>query len=150
MSGKLSVLFDRTFGRRSYKIHRFLYRHTGGFIGHRSPQGPMLLLTTTGRTSGLARTTPLLYMPDGLRFIVVASNGGREQTPAWLLNLATKPEAELQVGRRIIPVTAEILDDDAKAKVWPRLLDQYKGWKHYQTLTDRDLKVVAFEPVTDE
>jgi deazaflavin-dependent oxidoreductase (nitroreductase family) len=149
MAGRLSVLFDRTVGRQSYKIHRFLYRHTRGFIGHRSPQGPMLLLTTVGRKSGLDRTTPLLYMPDGPRFIVVASNGGREEPPAWLLNVSANPDAELQVGSRIIAVTAEILDAEARATMWPRLAEQYKGWKHYETLTDRDLKVVAFTPVPD-
>lgn len=147
MAGKLTVLFDRTVGRRSYKIHTFLYKHTRGVIGHRSPQGPMLLLTATGRKSGQPRTTPLLYMADGTRFIVVASNGGRDQPPAWLLNLTANPDAEVQVGRRVIPVTAEVLDADAKAAIWPRLVAQHEGRSRYETLTERDLKVVALVPV---
>lgn len=150
MPGKFAVFFDRTVGRPSYRIHRFLYRHTRGFIGHWSPQGRMLLLTTTGRKSRQPRTTPLLYMPDEPRYVVVGSNGGRDQPPAWLLNLMTDPTAEIQVGRRIIPVTARILTPEEKAEVWPRLLQTNKGWAHYQTLTDRDLKVVSFGPRTRE
>lgn len=146
MAGKLTVLFDRTIGRRSYRIHRFLYRHTRGLIGHRSPKGPMLLLTTVGRRSGQLRTTPLLYLADGSRFIVVASNGGRDQSPAWLLNLTTNPDARIQVGRRVMSVTADILDVDAKASIWPRLLEQHRGRSRYEALTDRDLKVVALVP----
>ena len=146
MPGKLAVFFDRTVGRPSYRAHRFLYRHTHGYIGHRSPQGPMLLLTTTGRKSGALRTTPLLYMPDGARYIVVASNGGRDQPPAWLLNLSTNPAAEVQVGPRVVPVTAQFLTPEQKATIWPRLLEQNRGRSYYQTLTARDLKVVAFVP----
>jgi deazaflavin-dependent oxidoreductase (nitroreductase family) len=150
MAPKLSVIFDRVIGRRFYKIHRFVYQWTRGFIGHWSPAGPMLLLTTTGRKSGQRRTTPLLYMPDGPRFVVVGSNGGREQPPAWVLNLATTPEAELQVGRRKVHVDASILSSEEKAAVWPRLLEQYPSWGNYQTLTDREIRVVSFAPRTEK
>ena len=105
---ELLVHFDRTIGRRFYRIHRFVYRWTGGLIGHRTPAGPILLLTTVGRKSGHRSTTPLLYMPDGPLFVVVGSNGGRDQPPAWVLNLAATPAAEIQVGRRRLPVEAHI------------------------------------------
>src|SRR5438034_1014549 len=82
-----AVRLDRTVGRFIYPVHRMLYRLTGGRVGQKSAQGPMLLLTTTGRKSGQPRTQPLLYMPDGDNYVVVASNGGRDQPPAWWLNL---------------------------------------------------------------
>jgi deazaflavin-dependent oxidoreductase (nitroreductase family) len=143
---KLSVHFDRTIGRRFYRIHRFVYRWTGGLIGHRTPAGPILLLTTVGRKSGHRSTTPLLYMPDGPLFVVVGSNGGRDQPPAWVLNLAATPAAEIQVGRRRLPVEAHILTGEEKAAMWPRLLAHYKGWGHYQQLTAREIRVVSFRP----
>ena len=143
---ELAVQFDRTIGRRFYRIHRFVYRRTGGFIGHRSPAGPILLLTTVGRKTGHRRTTPLLYMPDGPRFVAVGSNGGRDQPPAWVLNLVATPTAEIQVGRRRLPVEAHILTTEEKAAMWPRLLEHYKGWGHYQQLTTREIRVVSFRP----
>lgn len=143
---KLSVGFDRTVGRHFYRLHRFVYRWTGGLVGHHSPAGPMLLVTTVGRRSGLLRTTPLLYMPDGDRFVVVGSNGGRDQPPAWVLNLSATPRVELHVGRRTVPAEAHILTDEEKAQIWPRLLAHYKGWGHYQELTERPIPVVTFVP----
>jgi len=145
---KISVLIDRTIGRPFYRIHRFVYQASRGLIGHRTPAGPMLLLTTVGRRSGQQRTTPLLYMPDGQRFVVVGSNGGRDKPPSWVLNLSKTPSAEIQVGRRKVPVEARILAGEERASMWPRLLEHYKGWGHYQGLTEREIKVVSFSPRT--
>ena len=143
---KLTVLFDRTIGRRFYRIHAVVYRWTGGLIGHRTPAGPVLLLTTVGRRSGQRRTTPLLYMPDGSRYVVVGSNGGRDQPPAWVLNLSATMTAEIQVGRTTWKADAHILTGEEVAVMWPRLFDFYKGWSHYQQLTEREMKVVSFLP----
>jgi deazaflavin-dependent oxidoreductase (nitroreductase family) len=104
--------------------------------------GPMLLLTTTGRKSGLPRTTPLLCVPDGDDFYVVASNGGRDAPPAWLANLRADPHALVQFGRRHHRVVADILTGEEKAAVWPRLVAQYSGWDDYQQLTDREIPAV--------
>jgi deazaflavin-dependent oxidoreductase (nitroreductase family) len=145
---KLSVLFDRTIGRRLYRVHRFLYRLTGGIIGHRSLAGPMLLLTTVGRKSGQRRTTPLLYMADGPRFVVVGSNGGRPSAPAWVLNVMATPAVDLQVGRRKLHAEARLLAGEERAAMWPRLLTHYPSWGAYQELTERQIRVVSFSPVT--
>jgi len=120
---------------------------SGGLLGQSSSVGPMLLLTTTGRRSGQARTVPLLYMEDGGRFVVVGSNGGRPQPPAWLLNLTANPRAEVQVGKLRHRVQAEILHGAASGDLWTRLGRFYAGWAHYQTLTDRSIPVVVLTPV---
>jgi deazaflavin-dependent oxidoreductase (nitroreductase family) len=143
-----TLAFDRRFGRWFYPLHRRAYRLSGGLIGHRSPMGPMLLLTTTGRRSGEPRTTPLLYMPDGEDYLVVGSNGGRDRPPAWLLNLETLPAAEVQVRRKKTLVTAEVLRGDAAAAFWPRLTEHYEGWAYYQQLTDREIPVVRLVTTT--
>jgi F420H(2)-dependent quinone reductase len=58
-------------------IDRFCYRRSGGrfsllHLGRRSePALQTLLLTTRGRQSGLPRTTPVLYLQDGERLVVV-------------------------------------------------------------------------------
>jgi deazaflavin-dependent oxidoreductase (nitroreductase family) len=143
---KPSVLFDRTVGRRFYRVHAWVYQKTGGRIGHRSPAGPMLLITTIGRKSGQPRTTPLLYMPDGDAFVVVGSNGGRSHPPAWILNVTANPEVQLLVGRRAIRASAHLLSEEERMTVWPRLLEHYPSWGSYQELTDRTIRVVALQP----
>jgi deazaflavin-dependent oxidoreductase (nitroreductase family) len=139
---KYSVAIDRRVGRWIYPLHRRVYRLTGGLVGHRSMMGPMLMLTTTGRKTGEWRTTPLLYMPDGDDFVVVASNGGRDRAPAWVLNLQATPKAEVQVRRRKLAVAAEVLRGQAAAALRPRLAEHYSGWAYYQQLTDREIPVV--------
>ena len=74
------------------KLHSFVYRHSGGVIGSRFVAGRALLLTTTGRRSGEPRTCALIYVQDGERLVVVASNGGSDQPPFWLLNLQAHPD----------------------------------------------------------
>jgi F420H(2)-dependent quinone reductase len=145
---RTAVLIDRTVGPLVYKLHRWMYRMTGGLLGQSSSVGPMLLLTTTGRRSGQPRTVPLLYMEDGARFVVVGSNGGRPRPPAWLLNLTANPSGEVQVGRLRHRVRAEILHGAARGDLWNRLGQFYAGWAHYQTLTDRSIPVVVLTPVS--
>ena len=81
------------------RIHVRLYRLTGGVLGGHVGRMPVLLLTTTGRRTKKQRTTPLLYLADGDRLVVVASYGGAPQHPAWFLNLEATPDVEAQVRR---------------------------------------------------
>jgi deazaflavin-dependent oxidoreductase (nitroreductase family) len=143
---KATLWVDHTIGRFIYPVHRRLYEATGGIVGYHSGFGPMLLLTTTGRVSGQARTTPLLFMGDGRDYLVVASNGGRDRPPAWLGNLQARPEGAVQVRRTKVAVVATVLDEDAKAEVWPRLVAHYRGWDEYQHLTARPIAVVRLSP----
>jgi F420H(2)-dependent quinone reductase len=56
------------------------YRETDGTVGHIWRRGSkILLLTTTGRTTGKSRTTPLIYENAGDAFVIVASNGGYDE-----------------------------------------------------------------------
>ena len=71
-----------------------LYRLSGGRIGGRISKAPVLLLTTTGRKSGVQRTAPVVYLAEGEDLIVIGSNAGHSRTPAWSLNLKANPEAE--------------------------------------------------------
>jgi F420H(2)-dependent quinone reductase len=129
-----------------YKVHRWMYEASDGRVGARSSQGPMLLLSTIGRRSGQPRTTPLLFMRDGEDFVVVGSNGGRPQPPAWFLNLEADPKATVRDGRRTVSVVAETVSAEERGRLWSRLDDFYPGWSHYQTLTDRQLPVVRLRP----
>ena len=81
-------------------LNVWLYRVSGGRMMGKMGAAPILLVTTTGRKSGRARTTPVLYLADGGRFVIVASLGGAPRHPAWFLNLEANPKVELQVRSR--------------------------------------------------
>jgi hypothetical protein len=61
-------------------LDRRLYRWTGGRGVARGRQlAPRLLLTTTGRRTGLERTVPVFYLRDGDWLVVCNVNPGFEQ-----------------------------------------------------------------------
>jgi len=98
---------------RMLDLHQATYETSRGLLGHRLLFGmPTLLLRTTGRKSGLTRTTALVYGRDGDDLLVVGSNGGAPKSPHWVLNLEADPEVEVQVGLRRWPATAAALRPD--------------------------------------
>jgi deazaflavin-dependent oxidoreductase (nitroreductase family) len=132
--------------RFSGKLQAQLYRLSGGRIGGRFGRGPVLVLTTTGRKSGQPRTTTVLYAKDGDRLVVVGSNTGSEQPPAWALNLAATPRATVQIGRQRRQVRATELGGRERERLWELMNDLYGGFERYTHRTDREFKVFALEP----
>ena len=135
------------------KINVVLYRRTGGRLGSKwrvgsaFPRGlPVCLLTTTGRKSGEPRISPLLFLEDGDRIILVASQGGLPKHPMWYLNLRANPEVTVQVKSRVRPMSAHVADPEERARLWPRLVDMYPDFDNYQAWTDRTIPVVVCNP----
>jgi deazaflavin-dependent oxidoreductase (nitroreductase family) len=123
-------------------LHRELYRRTGGRVASKLGQAEILLLTTTGRRTGRAHTTPLNYLADGDRFVVVASFGGDDRDPRWLKNLRANPEAIVQTGAESHRVWATVATPEEKARYWPRMVEMYRGYEAYQRKTSRDIPIV--------
>ncbi|MEX2420851.1 MAG: nitroreductase family deazaflavin-dependent oxidoreductase [Actinomycetota bacterium] len=128
------------------RIHVRLYRLSGGALGGRIGRAPVLLLTTTGRRTGQQRTTPLLYLADGDRLVVVASYGGAPRHPAWFLNLEATPDVVAQVRRDSRPVRAREATVEEREVYWPRLVAIYRYYDSYQRKTSRTIPVVILEP----
>jgi F420H(2)-dependent quinone reductase len=128
-------------------LHRFVYQRSGGWIGGRLPPGRrFLLLTTVGRRTGRERTTPLLYVRDGDRYVVVGSNGGDDRPPAWWLNLQAQPQARVQVDREQRAVRARKAQGAELAALWEILERSYRYYADYRLRTSREIPVVVLEP----
>lgn len=130
----------------------WLYRKTGGRVGGRwrlgsaFPWGAKIcLLTTTGRRSGLPRTTPLIYLRDGGRIVVVASQGGMARHPQWYLNLRDEPRVQVQVGREVREMQARTAGPAERDELWPRLVRTYADFATYQSWAGRVIPVVICE-----
>ncbi|HEY2055640.1 MAG TPA: nitroreductase family deazaflavin-dependent oxidoreductase [Solirubrobacterales bacterium] len=131
-------------------VHERLYTATDGRIGHRLLGVPTLLLRTTGRHSGATRTSSLVYARDGGDYLEVASKGGSDQPPAWLLNLEAKPEVEVQVGRERWEGRCRVVEpsDPDYARLW-KIVNEKNGDRYtaYQKSTSRPIPVVVMTPV---
>lgn len=123
-------------------VHTSLFRLTGGAIGSRLVNNDMLLLTTTGRSSGDKHTVPLLYLSDEADVIVIASYGGRPYDPEWYRNLLADPDATIQIGTTHTAVTAETMATEQRQAWWPRIVEAYGDYDVYQSRTDREIPVI--------
>jgi F420H(2)-dependent quinone reductase len=133
----------RALARGALRVAVLLYRRSGGRIGGRMFGGPILLLTTTGRRSGRSWTVPLLYQTDGDRLVIIASNGGSDRHPAWWLNLRSRPQAMVEVGREAFPVTAAEAEEDERDRLWRLMATMYSGYDGYERKTSRRIPVVV-------
>lgn len=137
----MANFFEKSF----IQMHVTLYRWTGGRFMGAVGGTPVLLLTTTGRKTGQARTTPLGYFADGPDYIVVASNGGRPARPAWYLNLTHTPQVTIQVGSQTLPATASTVAGEARTALWPRIAAAAPAYAPFAQ-PERDIPLVRLHP----
>ncbi|OBK13382.1 nitroreductase family deazaflavin-dependent oxidoreductase [Mycobacterium asiaticum] len=136
------------------KGHVAVFKLTNGRIGNKWRIGaglrkpvPTLLLEHRGRKSGREFTTPLLYLKDGDRFVIVASQGGMPKNPQWYHNLIANPDTRIHVkGQRGLQVCARVATPEERAALWPRLVDLYADFAKYQAWTDREIPVIILTP----
>ncbi len=135
--------------RRLMGVHTFLYRVSGGRLGHRVPglAAPMLLLDHVGAKSGAKRTSPLLYIPDGDRIAIIASKGGYPKSPGWFHNLRANPETTVQIGTERRSVRARVTEGEERRRLWDRAVELYPTYGDYQLRTEREIPVVVLEPL---
>ena len=101
------LTFDWSKMKNIQKIHRLLYAiGFGSLIG-----GFILLLTTTGRKSGMKRVTPLQYEKIGADYYLGAARGIKAD---WVRNIQANPQVEIRVGAKQIHGAAEVVTDPAR------------------------------------
>jgi deazaflavin-dependent oxidoreductase (nitroreductase family) len=135
---------DNLFGAEHVRI----YRETGGERGYHWKNGTeILLLMTRGARSGRELTAPLIFRPDGDRFVVVASKGGAPEDPAWYRNLRAHPDdVSVQVRDEVIPVTPSVATGEERARLWKLMAEAWPDYDAYAARTDREIPVVVLSP----
>ena len=124
-----------------------LYKVSKGRIAGSFLEGaPVALVTTIGRKSGEARVVPLLFLREGNRVVLVASQGGSDKHPLWYLNLKANPKVTVQIKDEVLNLTARDATEQERAEYWPKLTAFYKGFDDYQSWTDRVIPVVICDP----
>ncbi len=119
------------------------FRANEGVVGGPFEGAPLLLLTSTGAKTGRQHTTPVMYLPDGDRFVVFASKGGAPADPDWYRNLVANPEATVEVGTDRFGVKAEIVGGAERDALFARQAAAYPQFAEYEKKTDRVIPVVA-------
>ena len=120
----------RRFGAR---MDRVLYRLTRGKVCSTAGVAPLILLTTTGRRSGKPRTTPVMFIRDGDRFVVSSENFGQQRPAAWPLNLLADPRATVELGAERVECRARLLGEEEADRYWPRLVEVWPAHESYRS-----------------
>ncbi len=136
------------FSRTMPSIDRFFFRITDGrFLPSAVMAGlPIILLTTTGAKSGQPRNTPLVGIPDGENYIVIASNWGQTHHPAWYFNMQANPAVTVTVKGKASPFVARQTQGTEREASWNKALSYYKSYNAYKARAGREIPVFILEP----
>jgi deazaflavin-dependent oxidoreductase (nitroreductase family) len=127
--------------------HTQKYIKSNGEDGYLWRGAPTLLLTTTGRRSGVPHTTALIFGRDGDRYLIVASQGGADHHPQWYLNLVAHPEVQLQVRADRFRARARTATTEEKSLLWPVMTQIWPDYDTYQQKTTREIPLVILERI---
>jgi F420H(2)-dependent quinone reductase len=149
LDGELARRVIKLMAAVNVRVYKLTRGRVGGTwrigAGWRDPV-PICLLEHRGRRTGKLRTTPLVYLCDRDRVVVVASQAGRPQHPLWFRNLEADPEVYVQIKGDRSPMRARTASRSERAELWPKLVDLYSDYASYQSWTDREIPVVILEP----
>ena len=109
---------------------------------------PVLLLHTTGRRSGRARSTTLAFtrMEDE-SLVVVGGAGGQVRLPDWVANLRAEPVAAVTIDRARVEVRAVELAGAEREEMWRALLEVWPRIDGYERRAGRTVPVFRLIPV---
>ncbi|HLX57169.1 MAG TPA: nitroreductase family deazaflavin-dependent oxidoreductase [Ktedonobacteraceae bacterium] len=106
---------------------------------------PRLLLTTRGARSGQPRTTPMMYILDGDRLLVIASNAGAPAHPDWYRNLVAHPKVTVEFKAEIFDAVAVVTEGAERERLWNRIIELYPFFAEHQAKTTRQIPVIALQ-----
>ncbi|GAA1679450.1 nitroreductase family deazaflavin-dependent oxidoreductase [Nonomuraea maheshkhaliensis] len=119
------------------------FRENGGRVGGMFEGAPLVLLTTTGAKSGRRVTTPVMYLKDDDRYVVIASKGGDDSNPAWYHNLVATPAATAEIGTETFEVKAVVAEGEERDRLYARMVEQAPQFAEYEKKTTRRIPVVT-------
>ena len=119
------------------------FRANGGKVGGMWEGTPLLLLTTRGAKSGQRRTTPMMYISDGDRLLVIASNAGALTHPAWYYNIVAHPHVTVEVGFETFDATTLVMEGEERYRLWNRIVELYPFFEEHQAKIARQIPVIA-------
>ncbi|GAA2884561.1 nitroreductase/quinone reductase family protein [Nonomuraea rubra] len=122
------------------------FRANGGKVGGMFEGAPLVLLTTMGARSGHRRTNPAVYLRDGERILVFASNAGADAHPAWYHNVLAQPRVTVELGKETFTARAVPLEGEERDRMYARQAAIDPAFAAYQSRTSRVIPVVALHP----
>ena len=137
-----------TFIKGFMAVNAGLLRLSRGRIGSQLGKQTILILHTLGRKSSQDRAIPIAYFNYENKFLIVASNWGKDSHAAWYLNLKNDPHASLEIKGKTIPVLAHEAQSEELDRLWKFVTERHPPYMDYQKMTTRPIPIMVFEPVS--
>lgn len=119
------------------------FRGNHGKVGGPFEGAPLLLLHSTGAKTGAERISPLMYLPDGDRYVIFASKAGSDTNPAWYHNVKANPNTTIEVGDETVAVLAEEVTGEERDRLYRTQAELHPGFADYEKKTTRLIPVVT-------
>ena len=128
-------------------FNAFLIHVSGGRLGGKLGSQTILVLHTVGRKSGRVRTIPIAYFELEDKYLLVASNWGKDRQADWFVNLKKEPRAAIEIGGRTINVIARVVQGDEYRTLWKFATEKHPPYLDYQNMTARQIPLVVLDPL---
>jgi deazaflavin-dependent oxidoreductase (nitroreductase family) len=89
----------------------------------------------------------MMYVPEGDRLLVLASNAGAPKHPDWYRNLVASPRVTVEVGPETYDATAVVTEGDERERLWRMIVERYPFFADHQAKISRQIPIVALERV---
>jgi deazaflavin-dependent oxidoreductase (nitroreductase family) len=122
------------------------FHANGGRVGGPFENMPMLLLHHVGAKTGTHRINPLVYLPDGDRYVIFATKGGAPTNPDWYHNLKANPEVTIEVGTDRVKAVAGEATSAERDRLYNAQAERAPQFAEYQRNTDRVIPVIILTP----
>jgi F420H(2)-dependent quinone reductase len=136
--------------RAGRAVSNSLYRVSGGRLMGKVRGMPVLLITVAGRKTGAKHTNPVLYLEDNGKYVVTGSGSGSAKEPQWFKNLRRTDQAEIEVGRRHLPVSVAVAEGAERDLLWQQLLVRAPFFADYQKKVERQIPMAVLTPTADD
>jgi deazaflavin-dependent oxidoreductase (nitroreductase family) len=136
-----------TFIKWFMSINSLLIRLSRGRLGSKLGTQTILILHTIGRKSGQERSIPIAYFDYEGKYLIVASNWGKDKNADWYLNLKKNPPAKLEVNGKVVSVVAREAQGDEYNRLWKFVTERHPPYLDYQKMTARHIPIMVFEKV---
>lgn len=138
------------FARTLPTVDGWAQRLTGRTLPEVFAAVPVVELTTTGRRSGLPRTTYLVAIPHESGLGVIGTNFGQRDTPDWVHNLEADPAATVSHHGTSVEVVARPATPAERERIMALADRTYDGYRAYrQRITGRHVRVFLLERSLD-
>lgn len=122
--------------------------HANGGKVRNFPGAKFLLLHTRGARSNQLRITPLRYIKDGDKYVLIAAKGGAPGNPDWYYNILARPEdVMIEVGTEQLKVYATVAAPAEHDRLFAEIIKQTPDFAEAQKRTSRIMPIVLLERV---